>query len=989
MDQAQFQTIRRIFEDALQKDVALREQFLIEACGGNEDLQREVNCLLIAHEAADSWIDREGESIIRAHSVTFKSGTKIGSYEIIELLGVGGMGEVYRARDASLPSRQVAIKVIPETFSSDPERVARFELEAQVLASLSHPHIGAIHHVVESNGSRLLILELVEGVTLANRLMEGPIALPEALAYAKQIAEALDYAHDKGIVHRDLKPANIKITPDDQIKVLDFGIAKVRDDPGTNLKDSPTVSVTAPARLMGTAAYMSPEQATGKEADRRSDIWAFGCVLYEMLTGNPAFAGETVSEILAEVLKSEPDFRALPSSTPQSIRRLLRRCLQKDRKRRQRHIGDARLEIEDAENGVQDPTAAVKISRRDWLSRAAAAAIGAAGIGAVGWLATRPREPRIRFAEYALQQFPTLDPVSIAISPDGTRIVFVATEGIESQLCLLEPGRGSVRKLEGTEGAYLPFWSPDNQRFGFFAKSGLHVGRIDGGLPQKLASVSMGRGGTWSGKNEILYSANPGTWISQVDVESRRYEKVTQLEPGHVSHRFPQFLNDSHFLFYVTGKPDVRGVWVYDMANRKGQRLQLEEPNEAVETAMFAPPDMLLFLIKLTTEDSRVLRRLFVQEFSLSGMTLVGRRALVQAVNEPVMMNTAIYRAGLSVAEGCLSYRTGSASGQRQLEWRGEKGELIETVGAPDPWGPLNPSLSPDGRAMVLDRTNPETGNTDIFRLDVQLRGRNSSSVREPWQLTREDKPDYSPVWSRRREAIVFSNNESGAWNLYEMSARGGHRTLILETEESKFASDWSRNDKYILYRSINPEGGYDLRVVRYFDKPPRQEFHILPKGRRFDERDGQFSPDTKWVAYSSNEFNDQLEIFVLLFPEDLTGGNDDRGVQVSLRGGTQPRWGRQNPAGHSGSTELYYLDLKGYMMRALVSTGSDGQPVVVDRSELFRTGVPPENPVGAYAQQYAVFEEDGKVRFLLNEPKIENPPPLHLIVDIDWKSRR
>jgi len=989
MDQGQFQTIRRIFETALQKDAASRAEFLKDACDGDEEVQREVNHLLIAHEAADSWIDKEGESIIRPHPVTFKPGTKIGFYEILELIGVGGMGEVYRARDASLPSRQVAIKVLPETFSSDPERVVRFEREAQVLASMGHPHIGAIHHVVESKGSRLLILELVEGETLANRLLQGPISLPEALAYARQIAEALDYAHDKGIVHRDLKPANIKITPDDQIKVLDFGLAKVRDDPSTNPQDSPTVSVTAPARLLGTAAYMSPEQATGKEADRRSDIWAFGCVFYEMLTGQALFAGESLSEILAEVLKSEPDFKNLPPSTPQGIRRLLRRCLQKERKRRLRHIGDARLEIEDVENGVEDTgDASTRISRRDWLAWGAASAIGVAGLG-VGWLAARSTAPRIRFAEYALQKFPTLDPVSMAISPDGNKIVFVATEGIDSLLCLLEPGKGTVRKLEATDGAYLPFWAPDSQRIGFFAKSGLHIARIDGGLPQKLASVSLGRGGTWNGRNEILYSANPGTWISKVEAESRRYEKVTQLDPGHVSHRFPQFVDDSHFLYYVTGRPEVRGIWVYDIANHMGRRLRLEEKNEAVETAVFAPPGLLLFLIKLTTEDSRIIRRLFVQDFSLSEMAPVGQRALVQAVNEPVMVNTAIYRAALSVARGCLAYRTGSASGQRQLEWRDEKGELIETVGGVDPWGPLNPSLSPDGRAMVLDRTNPETGNTDIFRVDAQTRGKGNFSPREPSQLTREDKPDYSPVWSKKRDVVVYSNNEGGAWNLYEISARdGGHRTLILETEESKFATDWSRNEEYILYRSINPEGGYDLRAVRYFDKPPRQEFGILPKGRRFDERDGQFSPDVKWIAYSSNEFNDQFEIFVVPFPKDLQG-NTDRGVQISLRGGTQPRWGRQNPAGHPGCTELYYLDLKGTLMRALVSTGSDEQSVVVDRRELFPTGIPAENPVGAYAQQYAVFEEGGKVRFLLNVPTIDNPPPLHLIVDSDWKSRR
>ena len=349
METTYFQNIRRIFEEALEQDASAREQFIEASCNGDKDLQREVSRLLSAHDSADSWFDREvEESIIRPTSVALKPGTKIGTYEILELLGVGGMGEVYRARDTTLHSRQVAIKVLPETFSRDPERVSRFEREALVLASLNHAHIGAIYHVVESNASRFLVLELVEGETLAARIAEGPIPLTEALAYAKQITEALEYAHERGIVHRDLKPANIKVTPDDQIKVLDFGLAKVRDNPWINPKDSPTLSETAPARILGTAAYMSPEQASGKEADSRSDIWALGCLLHEMLTGHALFTGESVSEILAEVLKGEPDFSRLPASTPQSIRRLLRRCLQKDRKRRIRHIADARMEIDEA-----------------------------------------------------------------------------------------------------------------------------------------------------------------------------------------------------------------------------------------------------------------------------------------------------------------------------------------------------------------------------------------------------------------------------------------------------------------------------------------------------------------------------------------------------------------------------------------------------------------------------------------------------------------
>jgi serine/threonine protein kinase len=983
MDNSEFKIVRQIFNDALGCDPEARAHFLEKACEGDGDRRREVEQLLAAHDSGDSWVDGQvAQSIIRATSVTLKPGEKIGSYEILGLLGVGGMGEVYRAQDTSLASRHVAIKVLPDAFSRDPERIGRFEREALVLASLNHTNIGAIHHVieaaVEAKVSRFLVLELVEGETLAVRISRGALSLEETLPLARQIVDALDYAHDKGVVHRDLKPANIKVTPDDHVKVLDFGLAKVRDDPGSDPKQSVTFETTEPSRILGTAPYMSPEQASGKEADRRSDIWAFGCVLYEMLSGHVLFRGESVSEILAEVLKSEPDFKGLPQSTPPAIRRLLRRCLQKDRKRRLRHIGDARLEIEDAAAGIEEaPGGGVPlrtVSRREWIAWATAAAAVAAGAGAAAWFATRRSTldgPRIRFARYAT--LPTLDPVSLAISPDGEKIVFASTTGTESQLWLLKPGESETPTvLPETSGAYLPFWSPDSQWVGFFANSQLKKTRIDGGLPENLVKVSLGRGGTWSSSGKILYASNPGTWISMVDAQTTEVQKVTQLERGHVSHRFPQFVDDSRFLYHVTGKAEVGGIYGYDLNTKTTARL-LFSPEEAVETALFAPPGFLLFLIQ---------GKLYVQDFDAQAMTLAGERSLVKDVNQSarVMVNTAIYRAALSVAKDCLIYRTGSAPGERQLSWRDAAGKEIGLVGSSDNWGPLNPSLSPNGNTVILDRTAVETGNTNIFRINATPRAPGSMAA-EYAPLTTHEKPDYSPVWSPIGDRFVYSNNENGPWDLYEMQLRGGAAKLIKSTEESKFASDWSSDGEYILYRSINPEGGYDLRALHY---PTAQEVEILPKGNPADERDGQFSRDMKWIAYASNERDDRFEIYVVPFSRDARSVTEG-GEKISSGGGTQPRWGRQS----RDSAELFYLNSTGSLMRVLIAVSSDGRPSVVERPvKLFDTGIPAENPVGAYGQQYAVRIDGDTVRFLLNVPKVVDPQPLHLIAAIDWASR-
>ena len=422
-------------------------------------------------------------------------GTKLGSHEITGVLGRGGMGEVYRARDTKL-KRDVAIKILPEEFSSDPERIARFHREARAIAALNHANIAAIHELGETRTTKFIVLELVEGDTLAQRIQRGPLPVEEALTIARQIGEALEAAHEKGIIHRDLKPANIKITPQGKVKLLDFGLARIFEDESEDLdsSNSPTlVSATAGGVILGTAAYMSPDQARGQKADKQSDVWAFGCVLYEMLTGQPTFRGQTVTDILSSIIRSEPDWSALPQSTPVFVRSLLRRCLQKERSRRLRDIADARIEIEEAGTPAErepdraKPQEKARRVRVTWFAAvlAIALALGAALVSVLYFNRATPPEIRLEVSTPS-----TDDPFSFAISPDGRRLVFLASIEGRSRLWARPLDSLAAHPLPGTEGARYPFWSPDSASVGFFADGKLKRIDIVGGAPQVLANAS-------------------------------------------------------------------------------------------------------------------------------------------------------------------------------------------------------------------------------------------------------------------------------------------------------------------------------------------------------------------------------------------------------------------------------------------------------------------------------------------------------------------
>jgi hypothetical protein len=494
------------------------------------------------------------------------TGTRLGPYQVVSPLGAGGMGEVYRATDTNL-KRQVALKVLPDSFASDAGRLARFQREAEVLAALNHPHIAQIYGLERAAGVTALAMELVEGEDLSTRIWRGALPLDEALPIARQIAEALEAAHEQGIVHRDLKPSNIQVRTDGTVKVLDFGLAKTfdTDAPSARASDSPTITspaMTTPGGVLGTAAYMAPEQAKGRPVDRRADLWALGAVLYEMLTGQRAFTGEDTTDTLVAVLSKEPDWSALPAKTPASIRTLLRRCLQKDRRRRLDSAATVRLEIDDVLSGASDVVAAsivVAPSHRGRMPWAVAGACGAALLAVLtAWAPWRP-DPIAPETRLDVVTPVGGEPTSFALSPDGRQIVFAAPGDGGVGLWLRDLAVPTARPLSGTEDAIYPFWSPDGRSVGFFASGMLKRIDLAGGAPQTLARAPVGRGGTWHADGSIIFSPDQSSPLMRVSASGGDAVPATRLEPPQRSHRWPHLLPSGREILYASEGAIVLG----------------------------------------------------------------------------------------------------------------------------------------------------------------------------------------------------------------------------------------------------------------------------------------------------------------------------------------------------------------------------------------------------------------------------------------------
>ena len=878
-------------------------------------------------------------------------GTKLAHYEITNHLGSGGMGDVYQATDSKL-GRSVAIKFLPEAFKHDAERVTRFEREARVLASLNHPNIAAIYGFEQSASHHFLVMELVPGETLAERIRRGAIPTDEAFAIANQICDALEAAHEKGVVHRDLKPANVKVTPEGKVKVLDFGLAKAFETDATDAasSNSPTLSMAATKAgvILGTAAYMSPEQAKGRAVDKRTDIFAFGALLYEMLTGHPAFEGEDVGEILARVIEREPDWSKLPPKLPGRITELLKRCLEKDPRKRRRDAADVRIDIEQAgtepeavplPSGEGAPKGRVRAA---WF--AATLATAAAVALAIPYFRSAPPAPPETRLE--INTPATTDPASFALSPDGRQIVFVASGDGAPRLWLRSLATTGAQPLAGTEGAVYPFWSPDSRSVGFFAGSSLRRLDIGGGAPQTVAIGHVGRGGTWNADGVILFGSN-GTPLFRVPATGGEPVAVTTLD-RQTSHRFPSFLPDGRqFLFYAQGTPETTGIYLGALDSAETRRL----------TAADAAGVYLSSVDGLDGVDGGWLLSvrggtLLAQRLDLEQKALTGDPATLA---DPVAFDAATFASAVSVsAAGLLAYREGGTN-RRQLAWFDRSGKAMGAMGAPDENDLRTVALSPDGQRVATHRT--VQANTDIWLLDATRTTR----------FTFDAGTDTFATWSPDGRWITFTSNrtgKSGVRDLYRKpSNSAGNEELFFESAEDKSPQSWSNDGRFLIYIAAASAGASgDLMVLPITGE--RKPFVFLKTS--FDERSPQFSPDGRWVAYQSNESGIN-QIYVRPFPGP--GGQ----WQISTAGGVQPRWGRDG-------RELYYIAPDGKLMAVLTAVKDNaiepGTPIVLFQTRIWGGGRNANN-----RQQYDVAR-DG--RFLINTVLDDSSSSITLLMN--WK---
>jgi Tol biopolymer transport system component len=902
-------------------------------------------------------------------------GQTLSHYRVTAALGAGGMGEVYRATDTTL-GRDVAIKVLPLEVAQDPERLARFEREAKLLASLNHPNIAAIYGLEHADSKPFLALELVEGEDLKERLARGAIPVDEALEIAKQIAEALEEAHTKGIVHRDLKPANVKLTPDGKVKVLDFGLAKAwggelgSGGSSIELSQSPTLARTGTLAgvILGTAAYMSPEQASGKAVDKRADIWSFGVVLFEMLAGRSLFTGETASEVMASVIKEEPAWDSVPASCPPAIARLLRRCLRKRPRERLQDMGDARLEIQDVLAGTAVEAGApagdieaVRRSERRSRSRErwiwAAALVAAATLAAFAAQRYFKPAPEPRPPAHVLLDTPedlafwSWSP--LAVSPDGLHVVFLASSGGGRQLWIRPMDSPDARPLPGTLGAIGGFfWSADSASIAFAVDSELRKLALASGTVQRVCArpPRQYNSGTWSAAGTIVFSAGSadgvGGRLYSVPAAGGEASPLTTLDAsrGETNHSWPQFLPEGrHLLFQVLGR---------DAANAGLHVIPLESPSERrrlrPEGARFqyAAPGYLL-----SVQDS-VLR---AQRFDPRELVTSG-----EAV--PIASSVAAFSetSGFGWFSASDTGRVAWLSRQSdavQLDWVDRKGKELATLGEPGQYGQI--ALSPDDRRVVAEMADA-SGQFDLWLIDV-ARG-------VPSRLTTDPGDDRDPVWSPDGQELIYSSNASGDQNLLRKGLSGSVPAAPLSggigqtPGEREIAKDWIREANTLLYLTIGAE-----RTLWALSLDGGGAPEPLVKGFLIDRPD--VSPDGQWLAYISRE-SGRFEVYVEPFRR-----RGER-VRVSTGGGAQPRWRRDGK-------ELFYLALEGSLMAVGIGAGASGLEVGLP------TTLAPATELQAIMQgpdynDYAV-SADGQ-RFLVRR-QADGSQRQRIHVVLDWPS--
>jgi Tol biopolymer transport system component/predicted Ser/Thr protein kinase len=837
-------------------------------------------------------------------------GQTISHYRVVEKIGAGGMGEVYLADDLSL-DRRVALKFIPDMFAGDSERMARFEREAKLLASLNHPNIAAIYGLEQAEGKRFIVMEFAEGETLAQRLSKGALPVDEALGICRQIAEGLDAAHEKGVVHRDLKPANVMITEGERVKILDFGLAKALADETQSVdsSQSPTLTeaMTRPGVILGTAAYMSPEQAKGKTADRRADIWAYGCILYECLTGKRAFEGETVTEMLAAILKEEPNWDALPAATPPNIRSILHRCLEKDPKRRLRDIGDVILEAE--------PAAFAAPARLPiWKHPLVWALVFVAAASLVYALWKRPSSATGTTARLTISLPPGQKIAGYpAISPDGQTIAYIAQKGTdEPQLYLRNLDSFEARAVIGSRGAEQPFFSPDGKWIAFFAQGQLQKSETNGGSPVKICDAAMPLGRTWNDDDAIIFTTGLGSGLLRVPTGGGTPESLTKPDGGDkgYAHVWPQSLPGGRSIFFmVWGKES--GAAVLSLYTR---RWQLVRPGSF---SMFAPSSGTRG--HLLGPDYRSGVKAAAFDPARPGLTNAETSVLADVYFMPNQVKSllAVSRNGTAV------YAQGNPA-KRSLVWVSRDGNAEAFFNEQSLYGWL--AISPDGsRALVHDTVGPIA---DIWVYDLKRPG-----SRERFTLQGSaGGVNQNPIWSRDGKRIFFASNRGGNWDIYSQPSDGSKMPeALLKRPYDQIPFSISKDGALFFYE-YHPTTGGDI-------------WSLAPDGKAtpvrvtsFNEFDPVVSPDGHWVAYTSNE-SGRYEVYI----QDYPGGG--KRIPVSTGGGDYQRWSRDGK-------ELFYFERDAMMA---VSIRQDGSIISVPH-RLF--------DVSNYAGYYDV-SPDGK-RFLM-----------------------
>jgi serine/threonine-protein kinase len=878
MDPARWKRIEELYHAAAARPSAERTAFLEEACGADETLRRELQELLARSTGGgfETPAFAMAAQMIGDPAASMLTGRRLGVYEVDARIGVGGMGEVYKARDTRL-GRSVAIKVLPRTFAADPDRLTRFAREARMLAALNHPHIATIYGTEELDGTQGLVLELVEGPTLAERIAQGPLSIKEALAVAQQIAAALEAAHEQGIVHRDLKPANIKFARSGDVKVLDFGLAKAfaGDTFSADVSRLPTVTATElTGMILGTPAYMSPEQARGQAIDKRTDIWAFGCVLFETLTGHPAFPGTTLSDTIAKILEREPDWGHLPVDTPPSVTRLLRRCLEKEPKRRLRDIGDARFELEEAATDrapVQSSRHKLgAVTRREAISALVGASIGAAAVGSTVLSRSRSAAPR-QLARFVLQVpegiFSASANTRIAISRDGGYLA--CNPGPVGRFLVRALRELEFKPIEGAERA-IPFFSPDSRWLGFnqINTSKIMKVALSGGAPVTICATDNFVGATWADDDVIYFVPEFPSGIAGVPAAGGQPKEIISVDfaKGERQHRFPYALPGGRAVLFTAGMRDSATfdeAYVIAFSPQTGERKVLVEGGTYPR---YSPSGHLLY-----ARDAKV----FAIRFDPERLETSGEPFQVL---DTVLMSRNSGAANYDVsAGGDLTYIPGVCDGgARTLVWVDRNGNA-EPVGLPMR-SYLHPRFAPDDRQVAIEIEGP---NHDVYTYDFD---------RGVLTNVTTNGTSHWPVWSPDGVQLGYRSGPMSQLRLWRVPAnRSRPPEQVRAAGRSQSAESWSPDGKAIAYTMTTSFSSPPAIMVASLDGA---EAKVVAEGRT-PAGSSKFSPDGRWLAYCSNE-SGRPEVYVQAYP-----GPGPK-IQVSNEGGTDPVWKR------SGG-ELYY----------------------------------------------------------------------------------